>query len=140
MRGLIWNCRGAGKKGMATCLSDLISDHSLDFLGLQETMKKNFSPNCLRRIDPFDIFNGEWIPSVGKYGGILVGARRDNLEIISRKKGNYIVQLVLNDIKKKTSWGLLVVYGSADEEFKEDFLLELASFCACLDMPYIVGG
>uniref|UniRef100_A0A452YB53 Endonuclease/exonuclease/phosphatase domain-containing protein n=1 Tax=Aegilops tauschii subsp. strangulata TaxID=200361 RepID=A0A452YB53_AEGTS len=83
MRGLIWNCRGVGKKGMATCLSDLISDHSLDFLGLQETMKKNFSPKCLRKIDPFSIFEWVWIPSCGKSGGIIAGARKDNLDLRS---------------------------------------------------------
>ena len=33
--------RGAGKKGTSTCLTEIISDHDLDFIGLQETMKKN---------------------------------------------------------------------------------------------------
>uniref|UniRef100_A0A453R1C1 Endonuclease/exonuclease/phosphatase domain-containing protein n=1 Tax=Aegilops tauschii subsp. strangulata TaxID=200361 RepID=A0A453R1C1_AEGTS len=84
MRGLIWNCREAGKKGMATCLLDLISDHhSLDFIGLQETMKKNFTPKCIRRIDPFGLFHWEWIPYVGKSGGILSGVRHDTLDITS---------------------------------------------------------
>uniref|UniRef100_A0A453KDR9 Endonuclease/exonuclease/phosphatase domain-containing protein n=1 Tax=Aegilops tauschii subsp. strangulata TaxID=200361 RepID=A0A453KDR9_AEGTS len=83
MKGVIWNCRGVGKKGMATCLSDMISDHSVDFLGLQETMKKNFSPGCLRKIDPFSIFSWNWTPSVGKSGGILCGIRNDNLDIVS---------------------------------------------------------
>jgi hypothetical protein len=36
----IWNLRWAGKKGMFVCLSDLISDYALDFIGLQESMKK----------------------------------------------------------------------------------------------------
>ena len=89
---------------MATCLSDMISDHSLDFLGLQETMKKDFLPKCLRRIDPFSIFHWNWIPSVGKSGGILCGVRRDNLEIISCHKGNHILQLVLQDKHKNLKW------------------------------------
>uniref|UniRef100_A0A452YKI6 Endonuclease/exonuclease/phosphatase domain-containing protein n=1 Tax=Aegilops tauschii subsp. strangulata TaxID=200361 RepID=A0A452YKI6_AEGTS len=83
MRGLIWNCRGVGKKGMATCLSDLISDHSLDFLGLQETMKKDFSSKCLRRIDPFNLFKWIWVPSEGKSGGIMCGLRQDTLEVVT---------------------------------------------------------
>ena len=87
MRGLIWNYRGVGKKGMATRLSDMISDHSLDFLGLQETMNKNFSPKCLRRIDPFGSFHWNWIPSAGKTGGILYGVRCDKLDIIYCIKG-----------------------------------------------------
>jgi hypothetical protein len=40
MKISIWNLRWAGRKGMSVCLSDLISDYALDFIGLQETMKK----------------------------------------------------------------------------------------------------
>ena len=102
MRGLIWNCRGVGKKGMATCLSDMISDHSLDFIGLQETMKEHFTPKCIRRIDPFGLFHWEWFPSVGKSGGILGGVRQDTMEIISCTKRKYVLQLNLHDKKKKS--------------------------------------
>jgi hypothetical protein len=28
-----------GKRGMATCIQDMMSDYYLDFIGLQETMK-----------------------------------------------------------------------------------------------------
>jgi hypothetical protein len=41
MIGLIWNCRGVSKKGMCTGIRDLLLDHKADFVGLQETMKKN---------------------------------------------------------------------------------------------------
>uniref|UniRef100_A0A8R7QH09 Endonuclease/exonuclease/phosphatase domain-containing protein n=1 Tax=Triticum urartu TaxID=4572 RepID=A0A8R7QH09_TRIUA len=103
-------------------------------------MKKKFTPGRLRKIDPFSIFSWNWIPSVGKSGGILCGVRNDNLDIISCDKGKYILQLVLYDKKKKTNWGLLIVYGSAHEEFKEEFLSELASMCGCMQIPYIFGG
>ena len=56
MNGPFWNFRGAGKKGMTTCFSDLIKDRSLDFIGLQETMKRNFPSKFVRKIDPFDRF------------------------------------------------------------------------------------
>lgn len=39
---LIWNCRGAGKRGLAPCLKDLLVDYSVDFVGLQEKMIKNW--------------------------------------------------------------------------------------------------
>ena len=35
---------------------------------------------------------------------------------------------------------MLVVYGSAHEEHKEEFLLELAAMCGSMQVPYIVGG
>ena len=80
---------------MATCLSDLISDHSLDFLGLQETMKKDFTQKCLRRIDPFNLFKWNWIPSEAKSGGILCGVRQDTLELVACNKGKYVLQVVV---------------------------------------------
>ena len=43
MKGAFWNMRGAGKKGTSTCLTEIIGDHDLDFIGLQETMKKSYS-------------------------------------------------------------------------------------------------
>ena len=36
--------------------------------------------------------------------------------------------------------GTCVVYGAAQEELKEDFLVEMASFCSHIDIPYIIGG
>lgn len=56
-------------------------------------------------------------------------------EVLSYSKGKYTIQFNMLDINKKTKWGLLVVYGSAHEEF----LLELASFCGNMTIPYIVG-
>ncbi|XBI59751.1 hypothetical protein VPH35_040765 [Triticum aestivum] len=53
---------GAGKKGMSTCFSDLIKDYPLDFLALQETMKKNFHNSYFRKIDPYDLFAWRWSP------------------------------------------------------------------------------
>ena len=40
MIGIILNCRGVSKKGMATCLKNLFLSQKVDFVGLQETMKK----------------------------------------------------------------------------------------------------
>jgi hypothetical protein len=39
------NCRGVGKKGMSVFLSDLLREQDVDFIGLQETIKKYYSPS-----------------------------------------------------------------------------------------------
>ena len=52
MIGLLWNCRGAGKKGMSICLTDIIYANDVDFIGLQETMKKSYNPSYFRKLDP----------------------------------------------------------------------------------------
>ena len=41
MRGLIWNCRGIGDK--KDLIKDQIDKHNLDSMGIQETMKNEFS-------------------------------------------------------------------------------------------------
>uniref|UniRef100_A0A8I6XEI9 Uncharacterized protein n=1 Tax=Hordeum vulgare subsp. vulgare TaxID=112509 RepID=A0A8I6XEI9_HORVV len=61
MISIFWNCRGIGKRGMGTYISDLVRDFKLDFYGIQETMKKDFSPKFLRKIDPGEAFSWSWI-------------------------------------------------------------------------------
>jgi hypothetical protein len=56
MIGLIWNCRGVSKKGMATKVKDLYFDYNADFIGLQETMRKNTLIKFFRLIDPQNMF------------------------------------------------------------------------------------
>jgi hypothetical protein len=126
-RGLLeW--RGVGKKGMSSYLTELIHEHALDFIGFQETMKREYSSKFFRRLDPGGIFFWKWIPSIGKAGGILCGVRHETLGVVSFKFGKYILRFDLWDNLKKCKWSLLVVYGSAHEEFKKEFLVELSSF------------
>ena len=70
----------------------MIRDHSLDFIGLQETKKTNFTPKYLRRIDPFERFNWNWVPSVGKSGGILCGIKKETLDVVSWTREKYLLQ------------------------------------------------
>ena len=62
------------------------------------------------------------------------------MDVISCTKGKYVLQLTLHDKTKKTDWGLLVAYGVAHEEFKEEFLIELAASYSSMNIPYILGG
>ena len=77
MNGLIWNCRGIQKKGLSTFLRELIVDNQLDFLGVQETMKKHFSDKFFRKVDSGKSFAWHWVPSRGKSRGILCGLNVD---------------------------------------------------------------
>ena len=43
MIDLFWNCRGVSKKGMSVIVKDILADNVVDFVGLQETMKKTYS-------------------------------------------------------------------------------------------------
>lgn len=72
---------------MASCISGLIHSHDLDLVCLQETMKRKYSPAFFRKLDPGDLFQWDWIPSVGKSGGILCGTRCSTFDISRVKCG-----------------------------------------------------
>ena len=42
MIGLFWNCRGESNKGMSVMIRDILVNNMVDFMGLQETMKKKY--------------------------------------------------------------------------------------------------
>jgi hypothetical protein len=140
MLGYFWNGRGVGKKGMPAYLSDAIKDHALDFIGFVETMKKKYTQQFFRKIDPSGAFFWKWIPSIGRSGGILCGVRQDTLEVQAYKLGDFILRMDLWDLNKKCKWSLLVVYGAAQDKRKNEFLAEMSSFCNAMDNPYIIGG
>ena len=48
MIGLIMNYRGVGKKGFSCRLQDFIKEFDLDFIGLQETLKKTIDSSVWR--------------------------------------------------------------------------------------------
>ena len=139
MNCAFWNSRGVGKKGISACLTDIIKDYEVDFIGLQETMKQKYSPAYFRKIDPLNAFFWKWIPSVGKSGGILCGARYDSLGVQTVKLGKHMVLMNLWDNKKKCRWSDITVYGPAHEDLKP-LLAELASFCNVIDGTSILGG
>jgi hypothetical protein len=101
MIGCFWNSRSVGKRGMATCIKDMMSDYSLDFIGLQETMKSDYDQSFFRKIDPDNNFFWKWVPSVGKSGGILCGVKPDSLDLNAVKIGRFMLQFVLWDKIKK---------------------------------------
>jgi exonuclease III len=136
----IWNLRGAGKKGISTCLTDTIKDYGVDFIGLQETMEKYYTTAFFRKIEPENAFFWKWIPSVGKSGGILCGAKNETLGVQAVKLGDFMVLMSLWGNVKTCKSSIIVVYGPAHEERKTAFLVEMASFCNAVDGPYVIVG
>lgn len=107
---------------MATCLFKLIREHSIDFIGLQETMTNDYVGSFFRKFYNNKLFVWKWIPSISKSGGIGCGVRSEVLEVCSYKTRKYVLQLNMWDKHEKVKWGLLVDYGVAYEEHKTDFL------------------
>jgi hypothetical protein len=112
----------------------------LDFIGLQETIKKDYSPAFFRKIDPFNQFCWKWVASVGRAGGILGGFRYARFEVCETVINRFFIKVTLMDLKIQKKWCLAIVYGAAQEEDKEDFLTELGNICRDQRLPLWVGG
>lgn len=50
MKGLTWNCRGLGGYEKRRFLTETILELKIDFIGIQETMKKDFNKNELSNL------------------------------------------------------------------------------------------
>jgi hypothetical protein len=80
-------------------------------------------------LPPFSSWN--WIPSVGRAGGILGGFKVSRFDIIDTVMGRYCIKVSLQDLKLHKRWNLVLVYGAAQEADKENFLVELV-ICAVI--------
>jgi hypothetical protein len=94
----------------------------------------------LRRIDPNKICLWDWISARGRSGGVLTGISLDRFDIGSRIQGEFILQHNLWDKELEVKWNILNVYGSTQDEHKDEFLSEMAAFCEKNREPYVLGG
>lgn len=125
------------KKGF---VRECIVDKRLEFIGLQETIKSDFSPNELHNLSTGKNFLWEWIAPRGKSGGILVGVNNDSFDIVHVEKGEYFVRLLLFDKNTKFHWNLITVYGDAQTDGKASFLAELSRIYQDNPLPCVIGG
>jgi hypothetical protein len=121
-------------------LSDFIKYQDVDFLGLQETIKKDFSPAFFRTIEPHGLFAWKWISSIGRSGGILGGFRLSGFSLTDTMVGRFFLEVTLMDLKLSLNWCLVIVYGDVQLCDKEDFLIELGMVCSDLRLPLLIGG
>ena len=56
MRFIFWNIRGFGHAGRRTQLKEFIREEGIDVVGLQETIKADFSHRDLLAVDPLERF------------------------------------------------------------------------------------
>jgi hypothetical protein len=75
----------------------LIRDNRVDFVGIQETKKEDFSCSFLKNMSCLAVFGWPFLPAKGIAGDILVGIREDNFAIVSVSVSvlNYYVSCML---------------------------------------------
>lgn len=85
-------------------------------------------------------FVWKWIPSVGKSGGILGFFKSDRFDVEHYSFGRYHIRVQVMDKKLKKPYAIVIVYGAAQEEHKDEFLIELGAACADQQLPLLIGG
>jgi hypothetical protein len=70
----------------------------------------------------------------------LIGARDDTMGISNVIPHTFSISCILNEKNKNFSWKLLVVYGSAYEENRVQFIDELHQVMSTCQGPILIGG
>jgi len=125
---------------MVTYVKEFLLSRKADFVGLQETMKKNYTDKFFRQIDPGREFEWHWIRSVGKSSGVLCGVRMERFEVKKVVVGEYTLVAHVYDKKIKKELTIATVYGPTHEDKKEAFITELSQLCSSQNQPLLIGG
>ena len=134
MNGMFLNSRGLRDLAKHVRIADSIRDHSLDFVGISETGKRDFSVSLLNRISGGVDFT--WIsrPPRGRSGGLLLGIRNDTMDVLASSDGDFYIKVHLRNKADNFTWSLVAVYGAAQDEHKAAFLREVVNLAK--DNPY----
>lgn len=139
MIGLFWNIRGLGQIGRILALVNNIRSNHVDFVGVIETKKKDFSTGLLRSLTGNISFSWNFLPTNGSAGGILVGVNSESFNVTMGDKLKFSISLMIQDKKSSFDWRLVVVYGSP-EEGKQEFIEELHKVMHSWKGPTLLGG
>jgi hypothetical protein len=106
-------------------VNDFINKEKVDFVGLQDTLKEDFSDKELKQVGGRYEFVWNWLPAEGHSGGILLGVKLDVVEVEAFDEGSFFVSAPLRHMKTGFKWEVVVVYGPAQHDRLELFLEEL---------------
>ncbi|CAD6255780.1 unnamed protein product [Miscanthus lutarioriparius] len=76
----------------------------------------------------------------GRSGGILLGVDLNFFDIGAIDEGDFYVKFTLRCKSNDFKFVLYTVYGPAQIQNKNAFLVELANTCSKESLPYIIGG
>lgn len=82
-----WNIRGLGKPARKRQLKELIVKERFDMIGVQETIKKDFADRDLQDLAGNGNFGWLWSSAIGHSVDILMGVRKDELDIEGGDQG-----------------------------------------------------
>lgn len=79
-------------------------------------------------------------PPKGRSGGMLIGINLLTFDVGEIEEGEYFVRFKIRNKEDDFKWNLVSIYGAAQHEQKEAFLMELVQLCTKETLPTILGG
>lgn len=140
MKIFFWNIRGIGGVARKRQLKEYISQERLDIVGVQETMKQDFSDSELCDLAEGAPLQWRWLPPKGRSGGILMGVKVDLLEIKDVEVLDFCIRMNIRNRLTNCRFTVVRVYGPAQHEWSGDFLRELDGICNRELLPMVIGG
>ena len=140
MRALFYNIRGFGRAGRRTLIKNLLREHRIDIVCLQETIKQDFTDVELQSLEVGEKFFWCWLPASGHSGGILLGLRDSAFEVESSDRGQYFLSVNFLHRRLNRPLTLIGVYGPATHSASAVFLQELSAKIASCRFPILLGG
>ena len=140
MNGIFKNSRGLRDLAKHARIADSIRDHRLDFVGISETGKRDFSASLLNRLSGGVEFTWRSRPPRGRSGGILLGVRTETMNVLASSDGDFHIKFHIRNKADNFTWTLVAVYGAAQDEYKSAFLRELVNLVKDNPYPIIIGG
>ena len=108
-------------------------------VGLQETIRQDFSIQELERLTP-NKFTWQWLPAVGRSGGILMGVKDEKFEVEDMDRGEFFLSMTITDRTSHFCWEVIIVYGPADHSRSATFLTEMRAKVSRCHTPVVVAG
>ena len=91
MRCMFWNVRGLGTAHRRGLVLKHVIQENLDIVGIQETIKQEFSDQELKDMSGTVDFVWKWIPAKGHSGGLLLGVKLESFEIEQVELAGYFL-------------------------------------------------
>lgn len=132
--------QGLGRPDKQRFLREMIMEAGCQFIGLIETMTQDIQPNWFRSVSGSRDFVWKQLPPTGRSGGLLLGVNSDVFEILNSELGRHYIDVLLKEKRFGATWHLVLVYGPAQVEDKENFLTEFARLCNGCQGPVVIGG
>jgi exonuclease III len=98
----------------------------IDIVGIQETIKQQFTDIELENLAPRRGFTWNWVAAKGHSGGgILLGVKEDGLQVEDWYEGEFYIATKIRNRIDNWRWNVVVLYGPADHSHSRRFLDEI---------------